>query len=205
MPRLFLLSLMAALAAGCATNTSAPRTVLPGITDPTETRDLRPRNPRQPPRVLILTPRDGSRLVFRQAEVLVQASGEGALRVDVNGVPAVPDAASGRFVATLILDEGSSVPITARVEDALGQVSRHGILVAVDSTPPQVEARSKVVVGGSVDSHDTRVTVNGKPVPVAADMSWETVVRLPADLMVTIVATDSFGNQTVKVLDYSKQ
>lgn len=204
MRHLFLICLTAALVAGCATNTSAPRTVLPGITDPTETRDLGSGNPRQPPRVLVLLPSEGARLVFRQVEVLVQASGEGALRVDVNGVPAVPDAATGRFRATLILDEGPSVPITARVEDAFGQVARHGILVAVDSTPPDVQARSKVVVAGSVDSHDTQVTVNGTPVPVGRDLSWETVVRLPADLKVTIVATDSFGNQTVKLLDYSK-
>ncbi len=190
---------------GCNPNTSAPRTVLPGITDPTERRDLGERGPRVPPRVTIVSPRDGARLVHRQLEVLVDATGDGPLRVDVNGVPAVPDAATGRYLARIVVEEGNAVPITARVEDPAGQVARHGIVIAVDATPPQVDARSQVVVSGRVDAHDTRVTVNGTTVPVRRDLTWETKVELPPDRIVTIVAVDGFGNSTTRTLNYAKE
>lgn len=199
--------LLLALAFGCATrNTTAPRTALPGVTEPVERRpgmDAPSRD--RGPQVAILAPHEGQRIAEHEVEVVVEVHSFYELeRVDVNGLPAVPDGVPGRYVGFVLLRDGPSVPITATARDVTGKTGSHRVWVTVDSSPPRVTAEGTVIVTGTVDSPDTTVTVNGQPVRVAPDLRFTTEVKLDSNRQVTIVATDSFGNRTVKVLDYSR-
>lgn len=195
-----------ALAGCCTTNQTAPRTALPGITEPVEERPgaNAPVDDRRGPRVAVVQPRDGAKLNYAEVPVVLRVEGEGVLRVDVNGVPALPEAEPGLYRATVVLREGRSIPIVGVARDQAGREGKSGVLVDVDSQAPKVQAQSIVVVNGRVDTPGTTVTVNGRPVAVQQDLTWETEVSLVGSKTVTVIATDTFGNQTVKVLDYSQ-
>lgn len=157
------------------------------------------------PQVTIVAPTNGKNLSELQVNVGVRVVHDGDLDyVEVNGVRAELFREPDTFKALITLTEGQNREIRATAYDRAGNAGSDRILVNIDTTPPQVDGKVTVIVSGQVDDPSHKVTVNGRLVTVRPDGSWETEVDISESKIVRIVAEDEFGNQTVKVLDYSK-
>ncbi len=157
-----------------------------------------------PPDCTILAPKDQGRYTSGAVNVGIKTTADDVESVWVNGNKAerMPDK-PGWFKASLTLGDGKHT-ITAKARDLAGNEGATSVTIWIDSTAPEVNAKASVKVEGKVDDPSSKVTVNGKPVTVRPDGSWTIEIKLPPDKKVTIVATDSFGNETTRVLDYSK-
>lgn len=158
----------------------------------------------QPPGVSIVAPQNGRNLSQLETSVGVKVTGDDVVRVEVNGVPAELFRAPDTWKATIKLQEGQNIEIRAVAYDRANNQGSDRVLVNVDTTPPEIQGNVTVIVSGKVDDPSHKVTVNGTPVRVNADGSWQTTVDISKSKIVTIEAEDEFGNKTVKVLDYSK-
>ncbi len=156
-----------------------------------------------PPEVSIMAPSDGRKLSQTEVIVGVRVVSNDVDRVEVNGVAAELFREPDTYKANITVAEGR-VTITAVAFDRAGNQGNDQVAVSVDTTPPEVDGKVTVIVSGDVDDPTHVVTVNGKTVPVNSDGTWETTVDITESKIVTIVATDEFGNETTKTLDYSK-
>jgi TolB-like protein len=153
-----------------------------------------------PPSITILTPKLGATLNSNPVRVWVQVPDKDCVRVLINGVPAVQKE-NNRYMVVIKAAEGKNL-IKAEAWDSSGNCGRANSHFVFDSTPPEVNASAMVIVKGKVDDPNSTVTVNGQPVTVKADGSYEARIQLGADRKVIIVATDEFGNSKKVVKQY---
>jgi RHS repeat-associated protein len=157
------------------------------------------------PTLVVLEPADG--LLTSSATVTVRGTAAGGtlpLSVTVNGAAAALEA-DGSFQALVALSEGDNALLVV-ARDAAGQEARVTVSVARDSAPPVLvvttPADGATVTGGAVEVtgtvHDARavtLTVDGQPVTVAADGSFDASVTLaPGPHTLQLVARDAAGN-----------
>lgn len=152
------------------------------------------------PQVSIVAPTNGKNLTETQCNVGVRVTHNGDLDyVEVNGVRAELFREPDTFKATITLAEGQNLEIRAVAYDRARNSGTDRILVNVDTTPPQVDGKVTVIVSGKVDDPSHKVTVNGTPVTVRPDGSWELTVDISQSKIVKIATEDEFGNQTVNI------
>lgn len=156
-----------------------------------------------PPAVAIVAPTAGATLVAVPLLVTVRADDRDVATVRVNGVPAERDA-EGLWRAAVPVERDGPVALLAEAVDHAGNVGRDARQVMVDTTPPEVSAAAMVQINGKVDDPSVTVTVEGKPVAVRADGTYATVIPLPEDRCVRVVATDRHGNARTQIVDFRK-
>jgi hypothetical protein len=118
---------------------------------------------------------------------------------------AVPDE-EGSYTASVELVEGENTLVAVATND-LGSTESEPLVVVLDTTAPELEwtpldgtavLEPEVVVRGTVSdeyAEPVTLTVQGEPVEVAEDGTFEVVVPLVEGAQdVTVVATDSLGN-----------
>ncbi|MCI0342193.1 MAG: hypothetical protein L0216_13790, partial [Planctomycetales bacterium] len=154
-----------------------------------------------PPSPKIFDPVEGAAIAAARIPVGVLVPDEDVVGVSVNGIPATRLPDQNVWRADVPCAEGANV-LTAVARDRAGNEGRHVVRVGVDTTPPDVTANAVIRVHGRVDDPASRVTVNGKPVEVRGDGSYETLVALPPDGRVIVEATDSLGNKTTRILEF---
>jgi RHS repeat-associated protein len=162
----------------------------------------------EPPVLTLSSPADGA--VTRAEVVTVSGTVQDRtpVKLNVNGVPAMLDAA-GAFRTQLPLTEGVNF-LTIVAEDAAGNSTSQTRQVIRDTQPPvititepaegQSTPEETLTVRGSVqDATAVTLTVNGQAVPLGADKTFSSVVSLAVGSnTVTVSATDAAGNQSIQ-------
>ncbi len=156
-----------------------------------------------PPTVEILAPADGSRWRETSLNVGLRVAGNDIAGVSVNGVAAALFQAPDVWRVELTGLSDGALRIEAEAVDQAGNVGRAAVSITIRTTAPEVDAKTTVIVDGKVDDPSSTVTVNGVQVVVKPDGSWETTVDIGQTKRVEIIATDLFGNKSVKIIDYS--
>jgi hypothetical protein len=132
-------------------------------------------------------------------------SGWATVGILQNGVVVTGGYGTGWQTYDLTLSEGPN-DVVLDASDAFGNTTSRSVRIYVDSTPPDLRlddvprqtADTSVLISGVVfdaGSGISIVTVDGVEVPVAADGSFTTEVRLaPGKNTSTVTATDARGN-----------
>lgn len=154
-----------------------------------------------PPTVEILAPKQGAMLNSNPVNVVVAVNDDSGKvsKVLIVGRPATqrPD---GRWELKVKAVEGGN-KITAEAWDAAGNRGAAEVIFNFKERPPEVSGRAIVLFKGKVDDPKSKVTVNGQPVTVNPDGSFELQVKPDENGKITVVATDEFGNEQRQVHD----
>jgi len=121
--------------------------------------------------------------------------------VQVNGVPA-ERRTDGAWQAAVPVEADGPLLLVAEAVDHSGNRGRASVQIAIDTTPPEMSADAMVRINGRVDDLNVTVTVEGQPVPVKSDGTYETLIKLPKDRRVRVVATDAYGNARTQIIDF---
>ena len=139
--------------------------------------------------------------------ITVTGTTERNAMVTVNGNYAIVDA-SGNFVATVTLAEGSNI-IEVLARDTAGNIARANVSVIVDTVAPVLTVDSPIsgstvntntieVRGTVEDAHMGTLTVNNNVVQVINNTYSTTVTLAEGTNTITVVATDLAGHSTTK-------
>jgi len=160
--------------------------------------------PRQELKVRIFAPGEGVRLASTTVFVGVEVEGAENAEVTVNGVPAEPFGAPGKFKARIVCDPGENV-ILALARDENGRTARATRSINVyDGEPAPRDDALTVLIQGKVDDPLSTVTVDGRPVKVNPDGSYRVEVVLnKGQEAVVVVVLDSLGNKDVRKIPVS--
>jgi len=152
-----------------------------------------------PPEVTIEAPADGAQLRSGRVEVVARVADANPPRtVDVGGEEAWLE--KGEAVRILELADGEHrIEVLAR--DRAGHETRAGVTVLVDTKVPDlhldreriVTQDGRAVVSGRLGSRVESLTVDGQPVPVAEDGTFERQVVVLTDRAVPVEAVGPTG------------
>src|SRR5581483_2825685 len=143
-----------------------------------------------PPVVKILAPRDGQMLsvepVINVVADVTDDSGTVA-KVTIQGVAATQDPQTpGRWRGKVKASEGGNT-ILVEAWDPAGNKGSAQVTFQFKLNPPDVQGQAIVTYKGKVDDPKSKVTVNGQPVAVNADGSFECQVKPDMQGNITIV------------------
>ena len=154
------------------------------------------------PLVEILKPAPGATLAGSTTVHVVArvTDNSGRLKlVHMNGVAVAPRAGDGLYILQVEAREGANRVVVQAWDHA--DNSAFASLTFRDQRPPEVSGSLEISFKGRTDDPTAKVTVNGKPVKVNADGSFECRVVPDANGKITVVAVDEFGNETRQVHD----
>ena len=151
------------------------------------------------PSLAVTSPAPGAILTSRV--VTVTGTAEVGTSVVVNGIRVATNA-TGAFSLDLAFADGTHA-IATTATDAAGNSASDARSITVDTTPPSITltsptatltSASAVLVEGVVDDAAASVKVNGSPVTVAPDGSFNATVALAEGAnSIVVVATDAAG------------
>jgi hypothetical protein len=155
-------------------------------------------------KVRIFAPGEGARIASTSVSVGVEVEGSEHPAVTVNGIPAEPLGAPGKFKARIECMPGENeILVVAR--DERGNTARASRTIFVsEGTPSVSDDTLTVLVQGKVEDPLSTVTVDGKPVKVNPDGTYRVEVGLkPGQEAVIVVILDSLGNKNVRKIQVS--
>ncbi|MBX3469220.1 MAG: hypothetical protein KF878_20290 [Planctomycetes bacterium] len=175
----------------------------PASGDAAFSRPAPPPPPRDttPPVITILSPREGATFNANPINVAAQVTDDSGqvARVTIAGRDATRDE-RGNWRGQVLANEGGN-RVVVEAFDAAGNKAQAGVTFAFKSTPPNVEAEARLLVEGSVDDLGCTLTINGQAVQYDKRTGRYSVRVAPDPQnpgVVTIVATDEYGNQRVE-------
>lgn len=153
----------------------------------------------KPPTVTFVSPGSGKVLTESTQVITLEVPDEDVVSVTVNGTPATRFKGN-LYRANLNLKDGVT-DLLVVAKDKTGNEGKAQIRVAIDTTPPAVNATVKVVVEGQVDPGST-VLIEGKEVPVDGNGHYKAEVPVrKGQKEVEIIAIDKSGNKTKTTKD----
>jgi RHS repeat-associated protein len=182
---------------------------------------------RAPPLVTITKPSAGAYVRAGLVSVEVDVTDRTATLLEVNGVVGFDPVCSGQTGGSVTCHFIVSIPlvsdgaIVATAVDGAGNVGRAQMSAILDSTPPNIvvtapaallttNSNTLLVSGLVTDASPVTLTVNGQPVPVAADGAFS--FNLAQDILgqplsslegardIVFLATDAAGNESTQVV-----
>lgn len=151
------------------------------------------------PVVTFLHPEEGRVMTEAEQFVTLEVPDPDVAEVRVNGIPA--ERYKGNVYRVKIrLDDGAN-DLVATAKDKTGNEGKAQVRVAVDATPPSLEATVRIVVEGNVEPGSS-VLIDGREVPVDGSGHYRAEVPVrKGQKQLEIVAIDKNGNKTTQMRD----